>query len=94
MTGKARKSAGRAPEPQQPAIDAFRSQHFALAERQIATEHGRASVTGKPDAIGACARPLSCAPRNRNGGPTGQASMKAKVRSLGLRGGVAATAAP
>jgi hypothetical protein len=45
MSGKSRKSAGRAPEPPQPAIDAFRSQHLALAQRQIATELGHANVT-------------------------------------------------
>jgi len=45
MTGKTRKSAVRAPEPPQPAIDAFRSQQLALAQRQIATEHGRSNVT-------------------------------------------------
>jgi uncharacterized protein DUF6456 len=44
-SGKTRKPAGRAPEHQQPAIDAFRSQHLALAQHQIATEFGRASVT-------------------------------------------------
>jgi hypothetical protein len=32
-------------EPQRPAIDSFRSQHLALADRQIATEHGRVQVT-------------------------------------------------
>jgi len=45
MTGKARKSAMRAAEPPQPTIDAFRSQHLALAQRQIATELGRSNVT-------------------------------------------------
>lgn len=43
MSGKIRKSV--APEPPQPAIDAFRGQHLALAQRQIATDHGRVSVT-------------------------------------------------
>jgi hypothetical protein len=33
------------PEPQRPAIDAFRAQHLDLAQRQIATEHGHARVT-------------------------------------------------
>jgi len=33
------------PEQQEPGIDRFRSQHLALAERQIETEHGRARVT-------------------------------------------------
>ena len=32
-------------ESQRPAIDGFRGQHMALAERQIATEYGRAQVT-------------------------------------------------
>lgn len=45
MNGKIRKSAVRAPDPSQPAIDAFRSQHLALAQRQIATDSGRANVT-------------------------------------------------
>ena len=45
MTGKTRKSAVHTPESPQPAIDAFRSQHLALAQRQIATECGHASVT-------------------------------------------------
>jgi hypothetical protein len=40
---KSRKSAFS--EPLQPAVDEFRSQHLALAQRQIATEQGRASVT-------------------------------------------------
>jgi len=44
MSGKTRKSASRIPEPPQPAIDAFRGQHLALAQRQIATELGRANV--------------------------------------------------
>ena len=34
-----------APESQQPSIDPFRGQHMAVAQRQIATEHGHASVT-------------------------------------------------
>jgi hypothetical protein len=33
------------PETQQPSIDPFRGQHLAVAQRQIATEHGRANVT-------------------------------------------------
>ncbi|MGH6726790.1 MAG: DUF6456 domain-containing protein [Pseudolabrys sp.] len=45
MSGKAGKSANRAGEPPAPAIDRFRSQHLEVAERQIATEGGRASVT-------------------------------------------------
>ena len=39
------KSAHRVPEPPTPAIDCYRGQHLELAERQIATEHGRANVT-------------------------------------------------
>src|SRR5665213_1270714 len=39
------KSTARPGESQRPAIDGFRGQHMALAERQIATEHGRAQVT-------------------------------------------------
>jgi hypothetical protein len=34
-----------ADQSQQPSIDPFRGQHLALAQRQIATEHGRMSVT-------------------------------------------------
>ena len=45
MSGKTRKPGGRVPEPPQPEIGSFRSQHLALAERQIATEFGRANVT-------------------------------------------------
>ena len=56
-----RKSRRRAPATPQPAIDPFRGQHLALAQRQIATEHGRASVVsrrgGKPAGLaGAPAR--------------------------------------
>jgi hypothetical protein len=42
MSGKNRR---RIPEPPQPDIDAFRSQHLSLAQGQITTELGRASVT-------------------------------------------------
>jgi hypothetical protein len=45
MTGTARKSPGRVGEPPVPAIDRFRSQHFKLSVRQIATELGRANIT-------------------------------------------------
>jgi len=46
LTNKAnRKPAARAPETPQPEIDAFRGRHLHLAERQIATELGRLSVT-------------------------------------------------
>jgi hypothetical protein len=45
MSGKSRKATARRPETQQPAIDEFRGQHLAVAQRQIATEHGHASVT-------------------------------------------------
>jgi hypothetical protein len=45
MSGRIRKAAARLPESQQPAIDGFRGQHLAVAQRQIATEHGHASVT-------------------------------------------------
>ena len=44
MSGKSPKTARHAP-PQQPAIDSFRSRHLALAEKQVTTELGRASVT-------------------------------------------------
>lgn len=40
-----RKPAARSAEPQRPSVDAFRGQHLALAQRQIATEHGHAQVT-------------------------------------------------
>jgi Domain of unknown function (DUF6456) len=39
------KSAHRVGEPPTPAIDCYRGQHLELAERQIATELGRANVT-------------------------------------------------
>ncbi len=45
MSASAGKSANRVGEPQAPAIDRFRGQHLAVAERQIATELGRANVT-------------------------------------------------
>ena len=45
MSGKIRKHAARPPESQQPAINEFRGQHLALAQRQIATESGSANVT-------------------------------------------------
>ena len=45
MSGNAGKSPDRAGEPPAPAIDRFRGQHLKLAERQIATERGRANVT-------------------------------------------------
>ena len=45
MSGKLRSPAMRAPQAAQPAIDEFRGQHLALAQRQIATELGRANVT-------------------------------------------------
>jgi hypothetical protein len=41
---KPRIAAARLPERAEPGIDAFRAQHLALGERQIATEHGRARV--------------------------------------------------
>jgi len=45
MSGKVRKSSSRDQERAQPAIVFFRGQHLNVAQRQIATEHGRASVT-------------------------------------------------
>ena len=45
LSGKTRKFPNRLPEPPEPLIDSFRGQHLALAQRQIATEFGRASVT-------------------------------------------------
>ena len=44
MSGKNRKPANRVPDSPQPEIDTFRSRHLALAQRQIATEGGAASV--------------------------------------------------
>lgn len=44
MTKANRKSAARNVEPQRPLVDAFRSQHLALAQRQITTEFGHADV--------------------------------------------------
>ncbi len=44
MSGTA-KAANRVGEPPTPEIDRFRGQHLALAERQIASEHGYAHVT-------------------------------------------------
>jgi hypothetical protein len=45
MTKANRKLAARSGEPQRPFVDAFRSQHLSLAQRQIATEHGHVHVT-------------------------------------------------
>jgi hypothetical protein len=45
MNARTRKSTARTADDAQPTIDNFRSQHLALAQRQIATELGRASVT-------------------------------------------------
>lgn len=47
-------------EPQVPAIDAFRGQHLDLADRQIATEFGRAKVT-----VDAAESPLAWLARRR-----------------------------
>jgi hypothetical protein len=44
MSGKPRKSTLRTPELPQPMIDSFRGQHLALAQQQVATELGHASV--------------------------------------------------
>jgi len=44
MSGKSRKAA-RLPEPPRAEVTGFRAQHLALAQRQIATELGRFSVT-------------------------------------------------
>ena len=47
MSAKKNERQSRAPAgaPPQPAIDSFLGQHLELAQRQIATEFGRASVT-------------------------------------------------
>lgn len=45
MTRTNRKPVVRSAEQQRPSVDAFRGQHLALAQRQIATEHGFANVT-------------------------------------------------
>lgn len=45
MSGRTKKSAARLADTPQPAIDAFRGRHLHLAQRQIATEFGRATVT-------------------------------------------------
>ena len=44
MSGKTRKPAKYVPDPPRPEINTFRSQHLALAQRQIATELGAVSV--------------------------------------------------
>lgn len=44
MSGKPRKAV-RLPEPPRAQVDGFRGRHLALAQRQIAGEHGRATVT-------------------------------------------------
>lgn len=45
MSLKARKLPACAGDPPQPNVGPFRSQHVALAQRQIATEHGHTRVT-------------------------------------------------
>lgn len=45
MSASPKRSTAGATDAQQPEIDAYRAQHLSLAERQIATEHGRASIT-------------------------------------------------
>lgn len=45
MSRSLRTSARRTAEQQRPTVDAFRAQHLALAQRQIATELGHVSVT-------------------------------------------------
>ncbi|HEY6022645.1 MAG TPA: DUF6456 domain-containing protein [Pseudolabrys sp.] len=45
MSASGRKSARRMPEPPQADVGSFRARHLALAQRQIATEFGRTSVT-------------------------------------------------
>lgn len=45
MSRRIRNSARRPAEQQQPTVEAFRGQHLALAQRQIATELGHISVT-------------------------------------------------
>ena len=54
------KSANRAGGPPAPAIDCYRGQHLELAERQIATEFGRANVT-----VDDAESPLAWLPRRR-----------------------------
>jgi hypothetical protein len=45
MTKTVRKPTARPAEPQRPSVDVFRGQHLALAQRQILTELGQATVT-------------------------------------------------
>jgi hypothetical protein len=57
---KLRKLSPRPADQAEPGIDAFRAQHLALADRQIATEHGHARVT-----VDETESPLACLARRR-----------------------------
>src|ERR1700688_2026604 len=77
ISGKIRKSSGRVADALQPAIDSFRGQHLDLAQRQIATELGRANVTVDEAALAWLARP--------RGGAAGRALIEPHQLQAGER---------
>jgi Domain of unknown function (DUF6456) len=77
MRGKSRKIV-RAPEPPRAQIDHYRGRHLALAQRQIATEFGRATVT-----VDESESPLAWLARRR--GRSGRALIEAHQLQAGER---------
>jgi Domain of unknown function (DUF6456) len=77
MSGKSRRAA-QAPEPARPVVDRFRGQHLKLAQRQIATEFGRAIVT-----VNEAESPLAWLARRR--GRSGRALIEAHQLQAGER---------
>lgn len=77
LSGKSRKTV-RAPEPPRAQIDRYRGRHLALAQRQIATEFGRASVT-----VDESESPLAWLARRR--GRSGRALIEAHQLQAGER---------
>ena len=77
MSGKSRKTV-RGPEPPRAQIDRHRGRHLSLAQRQIATEFGRASVT-----VDEAESPLAWLARRR--GRDGRALIEAHQLQAGER---------
>ena len=77
MSSKLRKAA-RVPEQPEPDIDRFRGQHLALAQRQIATKFGRATVV-----VDEAESPLAWLARRR--GRNGRAMIEAHQLQAGER---------
>ena len=72
------RSAARSPEPPAPDIGPFRAQHLAVAQRQIATEFGRATVM-----VDESESPLAWLARRR--GRNGRAMIEAHQLQAGVR---------